>query len=200
MLFRKHAYTDEQLIALLKGNDAEREIALHYIFVESGWRRIALQVILARGGALHEAEDAIQEAIIVLDEHVRLGNFKGAATLKNYFIGICRGRWQSNRRSVRRIKWTDTPMPLTQADPDEPASLLLQSEQQDVVRNILAQMDERCRELLRIYMLGYAMEEIAAAADLGNANNARQRVHQCRQKLSKLIESTSLFDDYRDES
>lgn len=199
MLFRKHAYTDEQLIALLRGHDAERETALRFIFVESGWRKVALHVILAMGGELHEAEDAIQEAIIVMDEHVRLGKFRGASSLKNYFIGICRGRWQSNRRSVRRMEWTETPLPLTHPDAEEPESLLLQSEQQHAIRNILAQMDERCRELLRLYMLGYSMEEIAEAADLGNANNARQRVHQCRQKLSKLVESTSLLDDYRNE-
>jgi RNA polymerase sigma factor (sigma-70 family) len=197
MLFRKRTYTDQHLIALLRGVAPERETALHYIFVASGWRAAAYRAIRALGGDLHDAEDAIQEALIVLDEHVRAGRFQGASTLKNYFIGICRGRWQSNRRSLRRIEWTDAPLPAQSADPEEPESLLLQNELKNAIRELLEQMDERCRELLRMYKLSYAMEEISNALALGNANNARQRIHQCRQKLARLMESAPLFNDYR---
>lgn len=197
MLFRKRTYTDEQLIAHLQGAESERDIALRYIFVDSGWRNVAFRAIRAMGGGAQDAEDAIQEAIIVLAEHIRAGRYQQTSNLKNYFVGICRGRWNSNRRSVRRLEWTDQPLPANSTDPAEPESILLENEQKNALRELLAQMDERCRELLRLYKLAYSMDEVAAALGLGNANNARQRTHQCRQKLAKMIEQTPFFDDYR---
>ncbi|MDZ4706229.1 MAG: sigma-70 family RNA polymerase sigma factor [Saprospiraceae bacterium] len=197
MLFRKLTYTDEQLVALLKGAEPDREAALRFIFVESGWRNLAFRAIRTMGGGVQDAEDAVQEAVIVLDDHVRGGKFQGTSTLKNYFIGICRGRWYSNRRSVQRLEWSDEPLPAQSAEDTDPESMLLENEQKTVFRELLSQIDERCRELLSLYKLAYSMDEIADTLGLGNANNARQRIHQCRQKLAKMIEHIPFFDDYR---
>lgn len=197
MLFRKRTYKDEQLVALLKGAAPDRDAALRFIFVESGWRNVAFRAIRNMGGGIQDAEDAIQEAVIVLDEHVRAGKFQGASTLKNYFIGICRGRWHSNLRSVQRLEWSEEPLPAQSADDTDPETMLLENEQKTVLRDALGQMDERCRELLSLYKLAYTMDEIADNLGLGNANNARQRIHQCRQKLAKMIEHIPFFEDYR---
>ncbi len=196
MLFRKRKYTDEQLTTFLKGAASDRDTALRFIFVESGWRRIAFRIIKSLGGGVQDAEDAIQEAIIVLDEHVRTGKYRQTANLKNYFLGICRGRWHSNRRSVHRVDWTPEPLFTYTADPDEPESILLKNEQKDALRAVLDQIDERCRELLHLYKLAYSMDEIAAALGFGNANAARQRTHHCRQKLAKMLEKMPFFDDF----
>lgn len=196
MLFRKKKFTDEQLLVMIQGAEQERNAALHFIYVDSGWRRIAFKVLRAQGGGVQDAEDAIQEAVIVLDDHVRTGKFQGKASLKNFFIGICRGRWYSNRRSVHRLDWTDEPLPAQHAAVEEPESLLLKKEQKTAIRALFQQLDERCRALLQLYKLAYSFEEIAATLELGSANNARQRTHQCRQKLTKLMEESNFYTDY----
>jgi RNA polymerase sigma factor (sigma-70 family) len=196
MLFRKNTYTDKQLVAMVQGAEGERNAALHYIYVDSGWRRIAFKVIRSQGGGVQDAEDAIQEAVIVLDDHVRKGKFQGKASLKNFFIGICRGRWYSNRRSVQRLQWAEEPVPAAFADVLEPESLLLENEQKNAIRKLVQRLDERCRELLRLYKLAYSFEEIATALELGSANNARQRTHQCRKKLAAFMDETAFYDEY----
>lgn len=195
MLFRKRRQSDEQLLAMMRGQEAEREAALHYIYVEAGWCSIARRLLRANGSSREEAEDAIQEAMIVLDNHVRNYQYQQAASLKNFFIGICKGRWRSNRRSRQRLDYTDQPLPPDAAHNREPEVLMLEKEQKDLVRQMLRTLDERCRDLLSLYRLSYSMEEIAVEMDLGNANNARQRVHQCREKLSKLIASHPHFQE-----
>ncbi len=195
-MFLRRSYTDEEIIRLLKDGGKSREEVLQYLFVDSGWRTSALRLIRSLGGSVHEAEDAIQEAFIVLDSHIRTDRYQQMGGLKSYFLGICRGRWYSNRRSVRRLVFSEDPPPISHhSDVEEPETLLLESEQKEHIRAVLEQMDERCRELLSMYKLNYSMEEIAQAFGLGNENNARQRVFQCRQKLAKLIKQNPFFNE-----
>ncbi len=194
-MFRK-PYTEEQIICFLKAGGKDREMTLHYLFVESGWRNAALRLIRALGGSIHEAEDAIQEAFIVLDNHVRTGRYQQMGGLKSYFLGICRGRWFSNRRSVHRLVFSDTlPAASQKNSEDGPDAYVMKKEQKEHLRALLSQMDERCRDLLHMYRLNYTMEEIAQAFNLGNENNARQRVFQCRQKLAKLMQQNPFFNE-----
>lgn len=195
MLFFKRSYTDEQIVAQIKAGGTVREETLRYLFADSGWRTAALRLIRSLGGTQYEAEDAIQEAFIVFDNHIRTDRYQQISGLKSYFLGICRGRWYSNRRSVRRLVYSDDPVPRQSYDYEEPEKWAIEKEQKEQLRAVIAQMDERCRELLHLYKLNYSMEEIAQALKLGNENNARQRVFQCRQKLAKLIQDNPFFNE-----
>lgn len=195
MLFFKRSYTDEQIVAQIKAGGTVREETLRYLFADSGWRTAALRLIRSLGGTQYEAEDAIQEAFIVFDNHIRTDRYQQISGLKSYFLGICRGRWYSNRRSVRRLVYSDDPVPRQSYDYEEPEKWAIEKEQKEQLRAVIDQMDERCRELLHLYKLNYSMEEIAQALNLGNENNARQRVFQCRQKLAKLIQDNPFFNE-----
>ncbi len=195
MLFFKRSYSDEQIVAQIKAGGMVREETLRYLFADSGWRTAALRLIRSLGGTQHEAEDAIQEAFIVFDNHIRTDRYQQIGGLKSYFLGICRGRWYSNRRSVRRLVYSDDPVSKQHPDYDEPEKWAIEKEQREHLRAVIDQMDERCRELLHLYKLNYSMEEIAQALKLGNENNARQRVFQCRQKLAKLIQDNPFFNE-----
>lgn len=195
MLFFKRSYTDEQIVAQIKAGGTVREETLRYLFADSGWRTAALRLIRSLGGTQYEAEDAIQEAFIVFDNHIRTDRYQQISGLKSYFLGICRGRWYSNRRSVRRLVYSNDPVPRQSYDYEEPEKWAIEKEQKEQLRAVIDQMDERCRELLHLYKLNYSMEEIAQALNLGNENNARQRVFQCRQKLAKLIQDNPFFNE-----
>ncbi len=195
MAFFHKAHSDEQIVAHIKAGGARREKVLHYLFTDSGWRPSAFRLIRSLGGTQHEAEDAIQEAFIVFDNHIRTDRYQQMGGLKSYFLGICRGRWYSNRRSVRRLIYSDAPLSGKGVEYEEPEKWTMENEQREQLRVVMGQMDERCRELLNLYKLNYSMEEIAQAFQLGSENNARQRVFQCRQKLAKLIQNNPFFNE-----
>jgi RNA polymerase sigma factor (sigma-70 family) len=187
---------DHQLIAMIRGSDEDRDKAFHFIYVESGWRAAAQTLILAAGGSVPDAEDAIQEAIIVLDNNIRIHKYQKTGSLKNYFIGISRGRWYSNKRSVYRMNWTDDIAKMDSRATPEPEVLMLEEEQKDIVRSLFNSLDERCKEVLLLYRLAYSMDEISRKLSLGNANNARQRVFNCRKKLVELALRNARFSEF----
>lgn len=188
--------TDEELIRLLRGTEPERDEALKYIYVYSGWRQAAKSLVLSAGGAVPDAEDAVHDAIIRLDNHVRNFNYRYEGSLRSFFIGICRWRWYSARRSVKRLDNTDDLLKLDGVETFDPAVLMLAGEQKAIVDEVLNLLDTVCREVLMLYKLSYSMEEIARELDLKNPNNAKQKVHHCRENLRKLGNNHPVLSEY----
>lgn len=188
--------SDAELIRMIRGAEAEREAALRYIYLESGWRQIARSIILGDRGSAADADDAVQEALIKLDNHVRNFRYREEGSLKNFFLGICRGRWYSARRSVKRLDYTDDPFKMDAVEHLDPAVLMLADEQKSIINELLKILDVSCREVLMLYKLSYSMEEITEQLALKNTNNARQKVHKCREKMRKLAYHHPAFSEY----
>lgn len=187
-------YTDQQIAEMIcKGNE-DRNTALRYVY--TSWRDYAKRTLLANGGKINDVEDAIQEAIVVLDNSLRNNKFQFGSSLKTYFIGICKGRLYSNRRSIHRMEWTDDNLKMDGVEPTQPETLMLSNEQKDIVGRMLNMLDETCRQILQLYRLSYSMAEIATEANLNNANNARQRVYKCRKRMAELATKNAEFAHY----
>lgn len=190
----KRQYTDAKLIAMIRQPDAGRKEALRFIFLS--WQNIAKAILLKTGAHITEVENAIQEAIIVLDNHIRNSKYEKKSNLKNFFIGICKGRLYSNKRGTRRIEWTDNPLKIDGIEMQEPETLMLEKEEKTLIRNMLNMLDPKCREVLKLYQLSYPNKEIAEEVGLGNANNARQWVSICKRRLKELVIKNPLFANY----
>lgn len=188
--------SDEELIRLLRGTEPERDEALKYIYVYSGWRQAARAAVLAAGGAVPDAEDALHDAIVRFDNHIRNFNYRHEGSLRNFFIGICRWRWYSARRGVKRMDNTGDPLELDGVEQIDPAVIMLAEEQKKVVDEVLNLLDTVCREVLVLYKLSYSMEEITREMDLKNPNNAKQKVHACREKMRKLGNNHPALSEY----
>ena len=171
-----------------------REEALRFIFLS--WKNIAKAILLKSGAQVSEAENAIQEAIIVLDNHIRNNKFNQSASIKNFFLGICKGRLYSNLRSTRRLELTDDLNKMGGIEMQEPETLMLEKEEKNVIRNMLNMLDKKCQEVLKFYQLSYPNKEIAEEIGLGNANNARQWVSICKKRLKELVVKNPLFVNY----
>lgn len=171
-----------------------RDTALKHIYLH--WRKDAANTLRAAGGSFNDVEDAIQEAVVVFDKSIRAGTFRGGSSLKTYFISICKGRVASNRRSIRRIDWTGDHTLLDNIEEAQPEIILLAEEKVSIIRQMISLLDKTCQEVIKLYKLNYSNQEIADAADLNNANNARQWVYKCKQRLKKIMAQHPQYADY----
>ena len=179
---------------MIREGGRDRNTSLRYIFME--WRNDATHFLYRYGGNTQDMEDAVQEAVIILDNHVRNGKFKGHASLKSYFIGICKGVLYSKRRSQNRVDLSDQATDFDDVETQQPEVLMLKSEQKQLMAELLQMLEETCNKVLQLYRMSYSMQEIADQLQLGNTNNARQRVFKCRKKLTGLVSQHPLFANY----
>ncbi|MFK7932415.1 MAG: RNA polymerase sigma factor [Saprospiraceae bacterium] len=190
----KTSYTDPELIDMICHPEKGRDAALKYAYLS--WRKDAMNILKSMGTSTNDTEDAVQEAIVVFDKGIRLGNFRGGSSLKTYFISICKGRVSSNRRSVKRINWTDDHLTMDSVEEVQPEIIMLSDEKISIIRQMVGLLDKTCQEVIKLYKLNYANQEIAELLDLNNANNARQWVHKCKNRLKKIIAQHPTYSDY----
>ena len=171
-----------------------RKEGLRFIYLS--WKNKARAILLESGAQESDVNDAIQEAIVILDNHIRHKKYKKQSSLKNYFIGICKKRIYSNLRSVRRFEWTDDQMKLDGMEDSEPETLMLNKEEKEILDSLLQMLDKKCHEILKLYRLSYPMKQIAEELDLENANNTRQWVLRCRKRLSDIVAKNPFYSNY----
>lgn len=185
----KTAYTDSQLIAMIRsGDNTARQAALKRIYF-SGFGP-AKGRILKHGGRSQDVDDAAQEAIIILDNNIRNFQYEQKASLKNYFAGICYWQWRSMRDKTKRIDWAGEIAPFEGEVTQTPEVVMLDEELKKEVRELLEkeELGEDCREVLKLFRLSYSRKEIARAFGYSEGY-AKLKVFRCMEKLRNILEN-----------
>lgn len=185
---QRKSITQSELVAALGGVDAaQRQAALKALFDNASLRKQAVAHVRSKGGSREDGEDAFQEAVIVLDRKIRLGDFRGEGSLEAYFMGIVRWHWFNERQKRNKA-------PTVSGDhiPEAPAGGnpeldYLLTERREQMESLLEKMSEKCRTILKMYQLDYSMEEIAQAAGYANAGVAKKEAFLCRQRFLLLL-------------
>jgi len=179
---------DEILVGMICGQEKDRYSALRYIYEQSDWRKEAMSKLRQQGVDEHDAKDVVQDALIILDRKVRGGKFELGKSLKLYFLGICTKRAYSNKRGQKQVAG-QSEMPIVVVS-DTPETEMLKDELKGIVRKLLDQLDDNCRDLLTYYMLSFSMREIRDLLGIKSDVMTRKMALICRQKLASLIDNS----------
>lgn len=173
---------------MIGGTAEERDKALAYLYKDSGWVNDAKKIFKQSGVSTEDRNDLIQETFITFDRNLRNGTYLvELGTLKNYFLGIAKYKMiEAQRRSIKQSLKLDPAPELENGE--NPETILLRSEEKNIIRRLLNLLNERCKELLKLYMLSYSMKEIKAEINLDSDNAARQATFNCRKKFAELFE------------
>lgn len=191
-------WSDEALADGIREGGQAREEALKRLYQLPGLREAVIRYVLDHGGSRQDAQDMFQEALVLLDRNVRENRFEGKSSLRTYFVAIAKWRWVTVRRQQGRF----TELSPVQYDEavDSPEAETIRDEYRGLFQEALAQIGERCRELLQLYQLDYSMDEIARQMQYGNADVAKKEAYRCRMRFRELLEThpewASLLKNY----
>ncbi len=153
-------------------------------------RKQVTSYVLRNSGTIEDAEDLLQEALVVLWERVRAERFTLAAKLETFIVATVRNMWLRRLARLRR----ETPA-ITDPDgtPDPVPSVLevlIEDEESQRVRDALETLGDPCRTLLLLYYWDeLPMDEIAARLGFANAETAKSKKYQCKKALEALLRS-----------
>jgi len=139
--------------------------------------------ILRNGGSEQDAEDTIQEGVFRLLANVDKGAFRQDSSPKTYLFNICRNLWISQLR--RQYKWREIRQALAYEDGEagDASRAVHEKDRQALVDEALAPLSGACRQVLRLWSLGYSMEEVARMVGYRNAGSAKKKRSVCMKKL-----------------
>ena len=174
---------DAKILDLIRKGDEEALVMLY-----DSNRRSIVTLVMRNNGAADDAEDVLQESLIVLWERVRAGKFEYKAKLSTFIYATAKNLWsQKLRRKGREIAG--------ELDPDGPEDLapsplenLIASEQAALVSEALGKIGEQCRKLLLLfYWDELSMDEIAVKLGFANADTAKAKKYQCKKALEAAL-------------
>ncbi|MEE6187791.1 RNA polymerase sigma factor [Niabella digestorum] len=177
----------EQELGLLKGlaNNDKKSIEIIY----SQNYNLIQALILNNSGTTDDAKDIFQEAMMVLFDKARSGNFELSCQIRTYLYSVARRLWLKKLNQTHRYTadLDDTQETRVVVDDD-----VNEHEEKDaefeMMYTSINHLGEPCKSLLEaFYFKNKSMQEIAEDFGYTNAENAKTQKYKCLMRLKKIF-------------
>jgi RNA polymerase sigma factor (sigma-70 family) len=175
--------TDARILELIRKGDEEALATLY-----STSRRLVASFVSRNSGTFDDAEDVLQEALIILWERVRSGKFEYSSRLSTFLLGTAKNIWLQRLRRARREIRTEVDPDATADDSPTALNGMIDEEDTQRVRAAMDRLGEPCRKLLLLfYWEELPLEEIATQLGFANASTVKSKKYQCKKALERLV-------------
>lgn len=178
----------QDLVAELKGADIEAPVRKLY---DSFFEAVVAHVCV-NGGNREDGADIFQEAVLVLIEKVKTGQFRGDSSIKTFLMAIARNLWlhelrTRSRRNNRELIYMNGEDKET--GPREP---LFEKANAGSLQELLDQVGDPCKRILTgFYYEDKSMRELLVEFQYENEQVLRNRKSRCMKKLKELLSANS---------
>lgn len=149
-------------------------------------------------GREEDAQDLLQEALIVLYRKSADPDFVLTSSVDTYVFAVAKRQWLKILRR-RRNTLVHHQMADDQNDPEIDEMLHMQA-RQNLYLKYFHTLSEGCQTLLRYFFGGTSMKEIAEKLGHGSEGYTRKRKHLCQQKLIEKIKEDPSFKELANDS
>ena len=174
---------DQELLTGLALNDKKAVESIykeHYNMVQS--------LVINNNGTIPEAKDVFQEAMIVLFEKSRSGQFELNCLLKTYIYSVSRRIWLKRLQQMNRFVGEIEPTVEIYPVDEDIAEHEKKDEEYVHLEKAIANLGEPCKSLIEaFYVQKKNMQEIASQFGYTNADNAKNQKYKCLMRLKKLF-------------
>ncbi len=178
---QQYILSDDQIISGLGGTDLAVPVkALYDMFYKD-----IVEFVQIKGGSEEDGADIFQEAIVILIDEIREGNFRGASKLKTFLYGISRNLWLMELRTRERRKKREEnymyaePLVVEAKIPDKEMGAL---------EILFGKVGDVCKKiLLGVYYENKSMKLLLKEFDFKNEQVLRNRKNLCMKKLKELL-------------
>ena len=144
-------------------------------------------LIINNNGSADDARDIFQEAMIVLFEKVKSGNFELNCQIKTYVYSVCRRLWLKRLQQMGRYS-TETGNIATVPVEEEIENHEQKNAEFEMMDLAISKLGEPCKSLIEaFYLQKKNMQEIAADFGYTNADNAKNQKYKCLMRLKKIF-------------
>ncbi len=180
--------------SLLQGLGQNDRRAIETLYKEN--YNVIQALILNNNGTAEDAKDIFQEAMIVLFQKVKSGNFELNCQIKTYIYSVSRRLWLKRLQLQNKFN-------LSGDHPEDVVVVGEEIEEQDkrntefaMMEKAMGNLGEPCKTLLEAFYINKKnMQEIAATFGYTNAENAKTQKYKCLVRLKKLF-----FSQYKNGS
>lgn len=178
--------TDAKILRLIRDGKDEGLVMLY-----EANRRPIRAFIARNNGTEDDADDLLQEALIVLWERVLSHRYVHTARLSTFIYATVKNMWLRKLARLRHEAPAEVEEMTGRIESASALDIMVESEEARLIQEALAKLGEPCRTLLILfYWEEQSMEDIAIALKFANAETAKSKKYQCKKALHKLLKAT----------
>lgn len=185
----KNLHVDQQYIdGLLQNNSA---------VIQAIYKNFAPKVknyIRTNSGDDDDAQDIIQEVLIIMYNQAKTNGLKLTCPFDAYFFLLCKRRWlnELKKQSNKEVTISDDNVYI-----DESAQyMVLQTEvfdeKQSLFDEMFQKLGEKCQELLKLSFVTKTMEEVAEKLNV-TYGYVRKKKSLCTGQLTEMIQQSNRY-------
>ena len=182
-MLKLNYFSDKQFIQRIQKND---RTVLGEIYVK--YERQVFNYIKNHGGDNFDAEDMLQESIIVLWQNVNNGKFDLSSKLGTYIVAVAKNKWRAQLRIRNKLSGpqiTDN----TIDSNENPLEFVLSNENEKMVQTAFDLIQPICKQLLMLfYFEEKSLEEITKILKFSNTNVTKSKKYQCKKSLETVLQ------------
>ncbi len=175
--------TDREVVLGILNNSEETLNKLYKAYFA-----MVLQFILNNNGNEDDAKDVYQEAIIILYNKIKSGNFELSSKLKTFIYSVCRRIWlkklgQNSKKTGNITDYEDVLSVEEEVEAHEEKDLQFVR-----MQTALDHLGEPCKTIIQdFYIHNLSMQEICEKFGYTNTDNAKTQKYKCLQRLKKIF-------------
>lgn len=152
------------------------------------------QFITKNGGTPVDAKDVFQETIIIIFKKAKEENFQLSSSFYTYLYAICRNLWlkRLQKRKTSPVQMKDTEIIVAV---DDWENTIEKEERFRLYRKKFRELGKDCQKLLDLFFKRVKMVEIVDHMDYSSVSYAKKRKFQCKEKLIRLVQADTNFND-----
>ena len=150
--------------------------------------RQVMSFVTRNNGTRDDAEDMLQEAVVILWERVRTGRYEHTAKISTFVFATVKNLWLRKIARSRREVASDMQNDPTPSNEKSVLDDMIENEEAAAVSTALNALGDPCRQLLLLYYWEeLSMDDIAVHMGFANADTVKSKKYQCKKALEKLL-------------
>jgi len=182
-MLKVNYFSDKQFIQRIQEND---KTVLGEIYIK--YEKQVFNYIKTHGGDDFDAEDMLQESIIVFWQNVNNGKFNLSSKLGTYIVAVAKNKWRSQLRKRNKLSNADISENIIDAE-ENPLEFVLSEENKNIIQSAFDLIQPICKQLLMLYYFEErSLEEITNILKFSNTNVTKSKKYQCKKSLESVLQ------------
>lgn len=177
--------SDKIILQMLYEGGEARKQAWKYMY--KTWRVDYSRFILKSGGNQDEVDDALSQVCMEFENRVIATNKPPIENLRGYLVQCVKNKWRKTKKGTPpTARDINDYLNIKDYKPN-PEEILIITENKMEFDSLLDKLDRQCNNILKLFVTGYGMREIAQKLQFRDTEQLKKRKYKCLKKLKKII-------------
>lgn len=182
------ANDDAKILNLMVNGDEE---ALVMVYKQN--QKAIFSFVKRNSGGDDDAEDVLQESLIVLWQRVQSGRFEYSSKLSTFLFGVAKNIWSRKRMRQQREPATEFDHDSFDSEEQSQLDAMIDSERSSAIARALEKLGDPCKTLLLLfYWEERSQDEIALELGFANAATVKSKKYTCKKMLEQILKETEM--------